>query len=124
MPNTSIRACTLQSLRHQYCFPLECHGWYELGASHTATKPLHPSSSRTPQEDLRVALHAYFRVGLPGGKTLQRFDELMQALDEDQPGPNVQWATIFEEDREFNQGEWVVKGLMEAVAMCPGCHAV
>lgn len=71
-----------------------------------------------------MALHAYFRVGLPGGKTLQRFDELMQALDEDQPGPSVQWATIFEEDREFNQGEWVVKGLMEAVAMCPGCHAV
>uniref|UniRef100_A0A1D2A8U0 Translin-associated factor X-interacting protein 1 n=2 Tax=Auxenochlorella protothecoides TaxID=3075 RepID=A0A1D2A8U0_AUXPR len=58
------------------------------------------------KEDLRVALHAYFRVGLPGGKTLQRFDELMQALDEDQPGPSVQWATIFEEDREFNQGEF------------------
>lgn len=28
----------------------------------------------------------------------------MQALDEDQPGPAVDWAKIFEEDREFNQG--------------------
>ena len=30
------------------------------------------------QDDLRTAFLAYFRVGQPGGKTLKRFDELMQ----------------------------------------------
>lgn len=28
----------------------------------------------------------------------------MQALDEDQEGEAVEWAKVFEEDREFNQG--------------------
>ena len=31
-----------------------------------------------PQEDLRTAFLSYFKVGQPGGKTLKRFDELMQ----------------------------------------------
>lgn len=56
------------------------------------------------QADLRTALAAYFKVGAAGGKMPERFDQLMQALDEDQPGPAVDWAKIFEEDREFNQG--------------------
>lgn len=59
-----------------------------------------------PKEDLRTALSSFFRVGQPGGKTLARFDEVMQALDQDQSGPTVEWKKIFEEDREFNQGEF------------------
>lgn len=37
-----------------------------------------PPSPFCHQDDLRTALLAYFKVGQPGGKTLQRFDELMQ----------------------------------------------
>jgi hypothetical protein len=59
-----------------------------------------------PKEDLKIGLASFFRVGLPGGKGLPRFDEVMQALEEDQPGPTVEWKKIFEEDREFNQGEF------------------
>ena len=59
-----------------------------------------------PKEDLRTALSCFFRVGQPGGKSLTRFDEIMQALDQDQPGSMVEWKKIFEEDREFNQGEF------------------
>ena len=59
-----------------------------------------------PKEDLRTALWSFFRVGQPGGKTLARFDEVMQALDTDQPENNTIWKKIFEEDREFNQGEF------------------
>ncbi|KAL4444954.1 hypothetical protein ABPG77_004004 [Micractinium sp. CCAP 211/92] len=58
------------------------------------------------KEDLRTAFLAYFKVGQPGGKTLKRFDELMQAIDEDQEGDVVEWKKVFEEDREFNQGEF------------------
>ncbi|KAL4448019.1 hypothetical protein ABPG75_005238 [Micractinium tetrahymenae] len=58
------------------------------------------------KEDLRTAFLAYFKVGQPGGKTLKRFDELMQAMDEDQEGDMVEWRKVFEEDREFNQGEF------------------
>ncbi len=64
------------------------------------------ASGIIPKEDLRTALGTFFRVGLPGGKTLARFDEVMQALDADQPTPTVEWKKIFEEDREFNQGEF------------------
>ena len=46
------------------------------------------------------------QVGQPRCKTLARFDELMQCLDTDQPGPTVETKKIFEEDREFNQGAW------------------
>ena len=63
-------------------------------------------SGSIPKDDLRIALASFFRVGEPGGKDLARFDEIMQALDEDQPGPNVEWKKVFEEDREFNQGEF------------------
>jgi len=59
-----------------------------------------------PKDDLRIALASFFRVGQPGGKDLARFDEIMQALDEDQPGSSVEWKKVFEEDREFNQGEF------------------
>lgn len=45
-------------------------------------------------------------MGQPRCKTLARFDELMQCLDTDQPGPTVETKKIFEEDREFNQGEF------------------
>jgi hypothetical protein len=58
------------------------------------------------QTDFRTALFSFFRVGQPGGKSLASFDELMQALEEDQAGPNVEWKKVFEEDREFNQGEF------------------
>jgi hypothetical protein len=57
------------------------------------------------QADLRTGLMSYFKVGQAGGKTLARFDELMQALEEDQGGPTAEWRKVFEEDREFNQGE-------------------
>lgn len=30
----------------------------------------------------------------------------MQALDQDQPGVLIEWKKVFEEDREFNQGEF------------------
>lgn len=53
-----------------------------------------------------MALVSFFTVGLPGGKTTARFDEAQQALDQDQPGPTVEWKKVFEEDREFNQGEF------------------
>lgn len=58
------------------------------------------------QEDLAVALKSFFRVDKCGGKTLKRFDEVLQALDGDEPGPNVEWKKLFEEDREFNQGSF------------------
>lgn len=64
------------------------------------------ASGSIPKEDLRIALATFFRVGQPGGKDLGRFDEVMQALDEDQPGASVEWKKVFEEDREFNQGEF------------------
>ena len=54
--------------------------------------------------DLRIALETYFRVGQLGGKTLDHFDELMQALDEDQAEEKFEHKKLFEEDREFNQG--------------------
>eukprot|EP00887_Chlorella_sp_A99_P004632 scaffold4.g4632.t1 len=49
---------------------------------------------------------AVVEVGQEGGKTVQRFDELMQAMDEDQDGDCVEWKKVFEEDREYNQGGW------------------
>lgn len=58
------------------------------------------------QEDLAVALKSFFRVDKCGGKSLKRFDEVLQALDGDEPGPNVEWKKLFEEDREFNQGSF------------------
>lgn len=42
---------------------------------HTFTSSLPPSPL---QEDLRTAFLAFFKVGQPGGKSLKRFDELMQ----------------------------------------------
>ena len=58
------------------------------------------------QCDLRIALASFFRVGLPGGKAAARFDEALQALDADQAGEVVEWKKVFEEDREYNQGEF------------------
>lgn len=58
------------------------------------------------KSDVRVALASFFKVGQADGKTPARFDELMKSLDEDQPGESVVWAKVFEEDREFNQGEF------------------
>lgn len=56
---------------------------------------------------MAVALRAYFQVGLPGGKTMQRYEELIAALDTDQPGASVEWSTLFLEDKEFSQGVYV-----------------
>ena len=49
--------------------------------------------------ELGDALSAFFRVGQPGGKSEERYDELLQALDEDQPGSKVMYKKLFEEDR-------------------------
>ena len=56
------------------------------------------------QEDVVVALRAYFRVGAPGSKTVARFEELLAALDADQPGGAIEWEALFLEDKEFSQG--------------------
>ena len=66
------------------------------------------------KSDLRIALDTYFRVGQVGGKTLDHFDGLMQALDEDQTEEKFEHKKLFEEDREFNQGNiaWIASFLM------------
>ncbi|KAL3145195.1 Translin-associated factor X-interacting protein 1 [Trebouxia sp. C0010 RCD-2024] len=64
------------------------------------------ATSSLNKGELGDALKAFFRVGQPGGKTEDRHDELMQALDEDQPGSKVIYKKLFEEDREYNQGEF------------------
>ena len=61
-----------------------------------------------PHADVRTALRTYWRVGAPGGKMEARFDALAQSLDAVAPpsdGP-VPLASLFAEDREFNQGEF------------------
>lgn len=58
------------------------------------------------QEELVIALRAFFRVGKLDGKSEKRFEEVLHALDLDQPGALVEWRKVFEEDREFNQGEF------------------
>ena len=46
----------------------------------TVDKSLHGSETgELTKEQLREALDAFFLVGHPGGKTLNRFDEIMQA---------------------------------------------
>ena len=57
-----------------------------------------------PKANVAAALEVYLKVGEPGGKTRERFDALMQALDADQEGPVVTYKKLFEEDREYNQG--------------------
>eukprot|EP00884_Botryococcus_braunii_P012883 jgi/Botrbrau1/21596/Bobra.43_1s0006.1 len=70
-------------------------------------KSTHGSETGTlSKTELRTALEAFFRVGEPGGKMADRFDALMQALDEDQEGQMVKYGKLFEEDREYNQGEF------------------
>ncbi|DBB03290.1 TPA: Translin-associated factor X-interacting protein 1 [Trebouxia sp. C0006] len=64
------------------------------------------ATSSLGKGELGDALKAFFRVGQPGGKSEERHDELMQALDEDQPGSKVLYKKLFEEDREYNQGEF------------------
>ena len=67
---------------------------------------LHPVETATiPKPDVSTALEAYFKVGEVGGKSRERFDALMQALDADQKGPIVTYKSLFEEDREYNQGK-------------------
>jgi hypothetical protein len=69
-------------------------------------RTVHPVETGTvPKADAATALEAYLKVGQPGGKTRERFDALMQALEADQEGPVVIYKKLFEEDREFNQGE-------------------
>eukprot|EP00854_Cymbomonas_tetramitiformis_P010900 gene10900-12897_t len=50
---------------------------------------------------LQTALRSFFPH-----KTSDRLKELYKALDKDQPGKEVDYATLFEEDREYNQGEF------------------
>ena len=64
-------------------------------------KTIHAVETGTlPKADIAVALEAMFKVGEPGGKSRERFDALMQALDADQEGPIVTYKTLFEEDRD------------------------
>lgn len=58
------------------------------------------------QEDFIVALRSFFKVEEIGGKSLRNFDEILQALEKEHSGPEVEWKKLFEEDREFNQGEF------------------
>lgn len=51
-------------------------------------------------------MRAFFRVGKLDGKSEKRFEEALHALDVDHPGSQVEWRKVFEEDREFNQGEF------------------
>lgn len=55
-------------------------GFSQCAEECVLTSKLTPTHCPLPpaQDDLRTALLAYFKVGQPGGKTLQRFDELMQ----------------------------------------------
>lgn len=69
------------------------------------------------KSDLRIALETYFRVGMPGGKSLDHFDELMQALDEDQEEEKFEHKKLFEEDREFNQGETMQLRMVPSFAL-------
>lgn len=73
-----------------------------LSADKSANKGKESGSLK--KADATVLLKAYFAVGEPGGKTLERFDTLMQAMETDQPGPTIEHRKVFEEDREFNQG--------------------
>lgn len=66
---------------------------------------------------MQTALESYFRVGEAGGKTADRFDELMKSLQEDQPGDKVEHRKVFEEDRDFNQGAPPPPSL-------PRCHTI
>jgi hypothetical protein len=65
---------------------------------------------RDCQAEMRTALESFFRAGQKGGKSLDRFDELMKALDEDQPTEKVEHKKVFEEDREYNQGAGISLG--------------
>lgn len=66
---------------------------------------LHPVETGTiPKPDISTALESYFKVGEQNGKSRERFDALMQAMDADQKGPIVTYKSLFEEDREYNQG--------------------
>jgi hypothetical protein len=56
------------------------------------------------QEELRIALRSYFRVGALDGKSEDRFEEAMKNLDADHPDESIEWRKVFEEDREYNQG--------------------
>jgi len=84
-----------------------------VGGGGGAGSPASSSSSAPPgtlaKGLVREALRAYFRVGAPGGKSASRFDALLQALDAAAPGgpaTRVAHASLFAEDREFNQGEF------------------
>ncbi len=57
-----------------------------------------------PKEELIVALRAFFKVGKLDGKSEEMFEDALEALESDQPGTQVEWRKVFEEDREFNQG--------------------
>lgn len=42
-----------------------------------------------------------------GGKSNERFDAIAETLERDFPGhAMIEWRKLFEEDREFNQGEF------------------
>lgn len=72
-------------------------------------RSIHPVETGTiPKADIYTALESYFKVGEQGGKSRERFDALMQALDADQKGPIVSYKSVFEEDREYNQGKHVL----------------
>ena len=56
------------------------------------------------KDELVIALRAFFKVGKLDGKSEEMFRDALHALESDQPGTQVEWRKVFEEDREFNQG--------------------
>ena len=85
-------------------------------------RSMHPVETGTISKgDITTALESYFKVGEPGGKSRERFDALLQAMDADQKGQMVSYKSLFEEDREFNQGTLLRTCLIRASKQGSSC---
>jgi len=64
-------------------------------------------NGKIAKSEFFAGLKSYFRVGHQGGKSHNRFEQLVAALEKDQPDEDsVEYKKLFEEDREYNQGEF------------------
>ena len=64
-------------------------------------------NGKIAKSEFFAGLKSYFRVGHQGGKSHSRFEQLISALEKDQPDEEfVEYKKLFEEDREYNQGEF------------------
>jgi hypothetical protein len=64
-------------------------------------------NGKIAKSEFFAGLKSYFRVGHQGGKSHIRFEQLVAALEKDQPDEeSVEYKSLFEEDREYNQGEF------------------